>query len=534
MPRIPKFTTQRLASSVVGTPGVSNAGAELARDIAQSADVVFRTNIALTKAQTNEKLTQFELDLDELAQQNREENAGNPGNITSAFKEKARNLLNNSLTGVTNGAVRQEVNRLGRNTIQNRQINEQRHEHNQKVSLSFDKTMSTMDAIGREAFNRARRGDVEGAFSQTDPGLQRAFETSADILPADKQEEIRVAGLKNRATGALYGALESDNPAMVMELLKDERVAEQLTAGEIKNFRSRARRATQNLEAKIQLEDRIQTFAQDAEFFRGVILGEKNLADVQALPEGKSRDLAEEYLLVDRPEKSPTEKAKAYTALWTVYQGIKDSIEENPSELSLEQIINFQNDAVQAQIDGVISESKLQTMLGSFAPTLFEKVEETDGRFKSIPVVDFIKKNFFGKDTRIPETSLDAGFQVIDGWLENSGRGEDLQAKAELLDSFVTQHGRLKIENIDEAYDLSQKVIQQFIREEHPELGMLPATPNSVMKETGRVDILPGQSKLKPEAKVKQAFKIGVHTDPQTGEQTRVRVFPDGTIEAVK
>lgn len=528
MGRIPKFTTQKLASSLVGTPGVDTSGANLARTIAQAADTSFRTTMALTNAQTNKKLTEFELELDNVTQQNRQEFESNPEKLTNSFVQKAQNLLQTSLANETNGAVRQKVNQLGRQRIEQQRINESVYEHNQKVKVAFDTSMSTMNTLGQEAFQRAKRGDYEGAFSQTQRGLDDAITTAGTILPSDKTSELSVIGPKNRATGALLGALESNNPAVVYDLLKREDVAPYLSPKEIKQFREEGRKAVKGYQERVEIEQNIEAFKNNAELYQGILTGQADLSVVEQMPDGHAKDLAKRYIIESRPEKTPQQKARAYTELWDKWAAMKDVIEDKPAKLSLKALVDFQNQALQAEVDGVITSSEAKDFQRTMAPVLFQKVSEADGRVGKSPVSRFIQSIFGGAPTP-SESSLNAGYKVINGWLNQAKRQDDLPAKARMLSDFITKHGGAKIETDQEAYDLAQKVIDNFVRQENPSIGMLPASPNAVMKESGRVDVLPGQSKLKPEGKIKQAFRVGVHKP--TGK--RVRVYEDGTIEEI-
>lgn len=517
MGAIPKFVTSRLASEAVGTPGVDTSGQRIAQTVANVSSKAFDTLNAYAVSEANKHITDFEIQLESIIEKNRQANADKPDQLVMGYKTSAKNLLQSTVKNIGSGLVRQSVSNMGQQVIKKKELGELKYQHNQRVSLATSNIEDSINNLAKTAYQFSKSGKTD-QVAELYQKLDGVFIAGDSLLSPEQQRALRELGPQSIAKGEFTGLLES-NPAEALSRINSGVFDDIFEPEELRSMKNTAGDALKGFDEKIKIETLSREFAGNTELYSGVVSGEVTLGDLEQMEETPFVNKMKAALIKERPKVNPRQAQKVYTELWDRWNQIKGDLKNNKTDATLEQLVRFQNDALQANIDGVLTDSEVKGFQKQLAPTLFKKISEKDGRVRGIPGISDFQ----------PDTIYEAGYQVLTGWLESAGREDDIKAKAALFQNFITAVGDSKLQNIDEGYDLAQKVIYEQVRQENPRVRMLPNAPNAVMKESGKIDILPGKSQLKAQQKVNTPFQIR-----EDAQGNRARVFYDKNNNPVR
>lgn len=195
MGNIPEFTRRRLASSVVGTPGIDSSGQNAANAIAQSAGNVGSTfgqlaveqAVAKDKAVAFDKQIGYEGALEEVHAQHVKDYAafdGDPVTRAEAFRSKAAELRDATAEAMPSDRARTDFLESSGTYMNSKFKEELKLASDNQVAIGADRLTSANNKIANSVY---------GLFSNPDVSYDQKIKTLAGA-DARRRENVRNAG----------------------------------------------------------------------------------------------------------------------------------------------------------------------------------------------------------------------------------------------------------------------------------------------------------------------------------------------------
>lgn len=521
MGKIPVYQRQNLASSAVGTPGVDTSGQQAFNSVAESSASIANSAFkmaaqrqeSIDKTEALKKASDYELAAFKTLQAHTQEYSSDPTNKTDILKEKLNGQLNDILETTTSPRVKSMIQEAGIEIMGRSAIKEASWAHDQQASLALTNITSTINNRANELYVAGQSGDLN-RFSEVMSSLPSVLETSKGILSPEQMLKLKSDAPKSLVNGFIQGAMDQ-NPAMAAQLLKDGtfdyfgdekkgNLVRVLSPEDKEKYVETAQKRIKNLADTAQYNRLVTTLSGQEDLVNDFVDNKLTMAQINSIDDPKARETFTK-LYTDANPLNAEQRLDAYGELWTRFNGLKINKEKTKAKASLEELVSFQQEVVDARSKNIITDDEAQQF------------------FKSVskPQEGQLQKRFR------------EGYKIIDKWLESNGRKGDAMAKGRLMNKFASgQMHDLKTNSPRLPREVAQLAIREFASEDSPSLGLLPATPNSLMKGDGtQIHILPGQSSIKADAKAERKDYV-VKQDPVSG--IRARVYTDGTYEVIQ
>lgn len=211
MPTIPKFEQQKLASSLVGTPGVDTSGqmiADAVGGVAQTGMQVFGKK-AIEKKQiqdtalANKTLVDFDVALEQAYVEHQKSYKGDPIGKTQFLKDNAQRLLQQFADPIESSEVRGAVERMGYSRIGEKVTNEVKWADQQSTQNTIDATTTANDTLANEAYIAGLNNNGTRAVEVLQSAEQNIAAAKLVLGEKDSQK-LR----KNVAQGYVSGLME--------------------------------------------------------------------------------------------------------------------------------------------------------------------------------------------------------------------------------------------------------------------------------------------------------------------------------------
>jgi len=445
MGKIPEFQRRKLASSVVGTPGVDTSGALLTESIGRDIGRITSTLISvlgakqkiLNDVEANKKAIDFEVDYDKAIRQVQLESIANPDQAIQQTIELGNSLGNAFLSTIESDPVRQSVARLQQGVI------------GRKI-----KAVSTW-ASGQQIINAGV--NLTASFNN----LTVWAESTDDLKVLDtifvKTEEIGtvakgVLGAKSRkfiddgrksiAMGFLYGQMDR-NPVRAGEMLGKEVFKKILDGKERKKFEKDIANAIKTKADK----DRVKILTDNADRFIDITkkygdgtlkvseldLLKLNMQDTGSPEEDiKFVDIMRDTLLSSAVVTS-VDNNKTIAKLANQWSSLAIDIKEGTAKGSAENIHRFLLDVAVAHKKKIITKDTQDAFITKATPTLNNKIKAETERVEGSFAEGFAK--FFKGDAF---EAVDVGFATISGWAKTNAPETVDETSGRLIKDYMT------------------------------------------------------------------------------------------------
>jgi len=529
MATIPQISRDRLASSLVGTPGFNSSGQNIGQSVAkfgsQVADVAFQAlserKQILDQTEALKQASDYEIETYKVFEEHQKQYADDPTDKTQVLQDQLKQNLDTRLSNISSPAVKQAVTRAGYEVMGNTTLKQMAWAHDQEAVKAFNNVTQTINNRAEELNYAGQSGDL-GKLDEIMRSMPVIMSSSKGILSAEQQAKLRDLAPKSWANAFILGAMDT-NPALAYNLIKkgtfDNYVTEEgdtvslLSPEEKQRYVDMASHRVAKVSETAQMNHLTGIMAGHNELMDKYLNSPDGLtaADVNAIRDPKSRAVFQELYSQAHPM-SVQQKYDTYGELWSNFYNLKVDSKKQTAKASLEKLADFQRSVIKARANNIITDEQAETFFKATTPPLNKKADDAFKR---------------------QQNSFQEGYQVIDSWLKSAGRDKDVTVKGELMNKFASAYMRdLRTNNVRPVRDVAQLAIREFATQEHPSLGLLPGTPNSIMRGDGtQIKLLPGQTQIRTD---KSAPTDGstLKMDPIT--KTKVRVYPDGRMEVVK
>lgn len=231
MARIPEFQQQRLASSVIGTPGVDpTAGfnARLIGDTAgKAADFAFnvaekRAN-ALAAANANKRLVEFEIGVGDVREATKAEFSTDPKQGELEFNNRSFELFNSILGQSSDSRANRIFSQAGSSVLDTEKKQFAIFRRNQEVVVAKDQLVDANNLLAMKANSIGESDGTPAGLQQMFDLIdnsQRATAASEIVLGVKEARNLSKLGPESIARGYLEGLIKT-NPEFAIETLNN-------------------------------------------------------------------------------------------------------------------------------------------------------------------------------------------------------------------------------------------------------------------------------------------------------------------------
>lgn len=295
---IPEFQRRRLASSVVGTPGIDTSGAQAAGAIAQSAGQVANTfqtiavqrQDAMDKAVAFDKSLTYESETARLSLEHQKEYAtwdGDPVERAEVFREKTKVLRDSMAASMPSDKARAEFLQSSGSTMNSAFKSELSLASKNQVAIGAERTVQANNKISDTAYGLFSNSDVAmsaklGTLNHLERLRKENVNNSIALLGVEEAAKLDKSSKEGLTTAAVTGLMES-NPMEAVKFLKEKGVAEAMGAKAHADWTDKAQKAAMDFKDILkerQFKQVMVTNAGDIEKFSN---GQHNLASIQAI-----------------------------------------------------------------------------------------------------------------------------------------------------------------------------------------------------------------------------------------------------------
>ena len=491
MGRIPEFVSRKLASSVVGTPGVDPSGEIIGRSIAGAAgriaDVSFREMAqrqrVLDTVDANQNSAEFGIALDKTTVEVQTEFKDNPVAGVEAFLVQGNNLSNQFLGNVDSESVKQLTTLKYQENI-NRRLNSMRSwAANRQVAIAGSKITSNINLLATQAAAMDDPNALTSIFSEA----AKTIDASIGVLSAKEAAKFQKLAPEAIAKGYFYGQLERD-PVHAGQLLDEGFFSKQFTPEEINGFKKDTQKAiekkgeTDNYNLLIDVSRSHENLAK--QYKEGTLtVGEIdqlkiNFEDQEASAEElKFLDIMRD-LVIETADLDAVDNAEEYSKLMDNWHQLQVKKDGTSAKGALEDILRFQTQAGIAHRSKVITKEKFNQFLRLTATPVNDKIETEKGE----------RGGIFGLGG--PASKLDTGYIKIVNWLKTNKLDKNFDVKKHMLTSLVSSFDKRREANPDikfaEVDAISADIISREQRRVNDTTGSIPKEGELKIDKFGR------------------------------------------------
>lgn len=492
MARIPKFQQQKLASSLVGTPGIDTSTQRSAQAISQTAgsaanvfgQLAAKRQKAKDDALTNKSLIDLDLTQEQLLRDHQTENAefrGDPRERVKGFQDKSRKLFQEAVDAIPSRNAKQQFSILGERVLGAKLGREAKEASENQGILAFN---DTVDSVNQLALEAGQLG-LDSSLSLEEKGnrlltlVQMGNETVRISQPILSVENHRI--LKKDTPEAILRGLISttvtNNPQELLVLLKDENVKKQFSPEELAKFNNDAIKNLKTGEQRRELDQLFSSFDGATELLDRFKKKDPTLlAQLENAEPSAFTEAFKEYI-INKPV-DPATKAVKQAELLDALSELHVKKKKNKRKTmggTLEEAMSFMVKATEAAQDGDITEAQYTTHLTAVTGPFLDKVKKENTGLGLSSLVDLIP----------PVQS----YNMVKDWFTRNGidNKETLVSVMDDFDSILKQQGPVTRASVSKA---TASALRNHMIRRDPRLGLLEGTPNVVIKEDR--DILQG------------------------------------------
>ena len=365
---IPQVTRDRIASSLVGTPGVDTSGQQLGQEVAKSAEQVSKAAFGVLEkqqtykdsAEANLLVAHNKMDVQTLLENYKDKYANNPEEASKHFWTDVKSLQDNSVARSSNFRVKQLVTQ--RDPLFDGRVASElgTWQYNQRDKLTTDSIFDGANELGKKAYGIA--SDNKSSYEDQSTKLINLFSVGGNLAHAlDPAHPEKQAKMSKTITESLYkntidGYIDA-NPARALKFLEEPHVKEVVPGAMIEKMKNDAVTHLAGMQKRAEIEQYATTMVQHPALVKSIDDGETTFGTLQRMdPTGKLKwvnDL-KQYAVKTQYE-SQIEDANAILRLHDkAYQlgleargnsGIERKDRRTPTE-SLQDLMEFQSEVL--------------------------------------------------------------------------------------------------------------------------------------------------------------------------------------------
>lgn len=464
MASIPQITRDRLASSVVGTPGVDTSGMKIADSLAGAAEHVSQAigDFAIDRQNNLDVAEQNRLSVNyKMATLNglekiKSDYATNPEKSGPAFMQLMKDNLSQTQAQASNPRVSLMVGRgdpyFDTHVIGQQQgwAYKQRNDLNvAAIQTQGNQIADQAENVGRSAPNLISMVEQLKPLASMTGNLLAGTEKTVSPESAAKLKEKMLPTLYSRA---FYGSLQ-DNPARAYALTQhpDVQAAFAPNPKELDAMSQQALKRVEGMAKQEEWKQIITPLVDSPQLIKQISSGQVDWNKIQTFPDGPFKTQMERMAL-QGPAVNATEKAEATAKFFADAADIGVQSKYGPSGKTVSDLVKFNTELMSAHNDGLVTPATFQRMLDKLAVPLRDSVLKA----KDPETLNQIKKSngFLGMFSHHeePDQVVDkyvGGYNTINNWMKSQGQDQDWQKKSDVIKKYMDFSDSIKPEDRD-------------------------------------------------------------------------------------
>lgn len=483
MVNIPQLYREKLASSVVGTPGVDVSGQMTGEFVARGAEETAAPIWGITEhqqaqrdeAEYNALMVQHKLNLGAAAEDIKVKFASNPDAAGPAMQQAIKDS-NSSIVQMTNNPRVKLLAQKGDPFMETWTLKETYQWASQQEYNNIIKGAKTvMDAAGQKlATIGANQGlSVSDMKEQMKPEISILASTVAAIR-ASKHPELadgfEAAGMKSYYKQLLDNTMEYQ-PAKAVQLATDPEVTKYFTADEVKKYQNDALSAVKSFPVKMQTRLVQEDLAAHPQLINDVLNGKATYADVDVWQKTHdyglhdetckwlkdiTMNVAPEGASADRDRLRATFFDDARSIGFKIINGSvklseKEGVDKAIASQDIKNLYKFQDEILSATARGIISKEEAKTYtdalynplvaktMQNHDPTFFQKVVNAGtAAIGGIALhgMNVATGGLFHANTPSKVDDFQTASRIIENYINSTGKPVNFADKAAFYDSY--------------------------------------------------------------------------------------------------
>lgn len=464
MVAIPEITRQRLASSVVGTPGVDTSGLKIGEALASSAREVGQAigEYAIDRQQQLDVAEQNKLSVNyKMAtltglEKIKQDYASNPEAAGPAFMQMQKDNLAATQAQASNPRVSLMVGR-GDPYFDTHVIGAQQSwAYKQRNALNVATIENQGNLIAAKAEDLGRSAPT---LIQMMEGLKPLASATGNLVAGASKMVSPEAALKFQQkmlptlySRAFYGSLQ-DNPARAYAMTQDKDVQAAFVTHpkELDAMSQQALKRVEGMAKDEEWKQMIQPLVDSPQIVQQVSSGQVDWNQIRQFPDSPLKVQLEKMALAG-PSINTTEKAEATAKFFADAADMGMNLKHAGASKTTADLVKFNTELIAAHNDGILTPATFQKLLNKLAVPLRDsvlQVHDPDTLVQMKKVGGFL--GMFQHDepaTQVIDKYV-GGYNQINTWLKSQGKDEDWQAKTDIIKKYMDFSDSIKPEDRD-------------------------------------------------------------------------------------
>lgn len=466
MVSIPQISRDRLASSVVGTPALDTSGQKIGESLAGAGKEVasaigeYAVNVQENHdlAESNHLMVQKKAadasDFEEL----KETYAGDPDKLLPAYLESMKNNQAKIGEQASNPRVGLMFGR-GDPGFEGWMVKTAAQwAFQQKIQVDKARVEAGINGLGDQA--EALGSGKEPFIAKMDM-MKVALHSQAGNLIAGASASAKPAAaemVKERLSPTIfsrgfYGMLR-DNPVQAVQLTKDPDVqkAFESNSKELDEMQQKAMTRVEGMAKQAKWNNMIQPLMDSPQIMNQIATKEVDWNTLEKFPEGELKQQLQKMALDSYPVENGQQRDQAMSKFFADAADIGMNYKHVPSDKTASDLVKFNTELTKAANDGFLTAEQYRTMVGKLSVPLRDamlKLHDPDQLAKKKQEGGFM--GMFTHDAP-PDQAVDnyvGGYNVINKWLAQNGKGEDWEAKSASVQKYIENMDAAKPEDRD-------------------------------------------------------------------------------------
>ena len=537
MARIPKFQQRRLASSVVGTPGVDQSQQRAFASVSQAAgsaanvfgQLAAKRQKAKDDAIVNKELIILDIAQETLLREHQKENVdfeGDPQDRIQAFQNKSRKLFQQSIDGIASRNARQRFSLLGEQVIGGKLSREAKEADENQGIIAFNNTVDSVNQLALEAAELGldTRLSLEEKRARMLTLVQLANMTvrdSKNVLSPENFIRLKESAPEAILRGAI-STLVKNNPQELLVLLNDDNVKKQFDPEELAKFKADGIKNLKLAAENREIDKLIFSFQQGTEFLDKWKRGDPTILAQLQNAEGDPFLLSFSEYLINEPV-DPVVSSIRQSGLMDRKSELdiakkKKKSKKKTMKAALEDGMDFLVDATKAAQDGEITRGQYIKHLNDVLGPFYDKMKkERSGGVASL--FDIMPSTF--------------ALNIAQDWFRRNNLLQDKEGLVTVMEDFesiLAKQGPVTRASMSKSMGIA---LRNLMVTRDPRLALLSGTPNVIIDENKDLQVgLPGDDTPAEDATITAGAGVVVREgtlDDGTGR--RVRITTEDGVE---
>ena len=465
---IPQITRDKIASSVVGTPGVDTSGMAIGQSIAKGADEVaqpiweyaINRQQNLDLAETNRLTLDYKLKAMDTLEKLKTTYAGEPEKVGPVFEQYLKSNLKDTTKLASNPRVALSVG-TGRDTsffdgILIRQ--QQAWAYKQRNDLNYKSIIDQGNDVIAQAESMARSNapyfEKMNYFKPLASAVGTLVAGAGGVVSPKGQSVLEAKMLPTLYTRVAYGMMESGNPAQAVALSEDKEVQKAFEDNpkELDTLHKLAMGRVEGMAKEQEWHTLITPLIDSPKLFADISSGKTDWTTLQSMPDSFLKTQLENLALKSSPE-NVAEKAEVASQFFADIHDMGSKYKRTPADTTVSNLLKLQDESLHALNEGFITKQTFQTIQNTLAIPLRDavlKIHDPE-TLKKVHASGGLMSLFGGKK-EAPDEAVDkyvGGYNTINSMLKMQGKDKDWQYKSDVIKKYIDMWNSAKPEDRD-------------------------------------------------------------------------------------